>query len=143
MGVRLTKVWQELSHQSATLATQGRSQEASASREGGADSTPSQDTANPRKRKYNKVLSKETHEAVWDRLKTVEFIFRISYLLELRPRNEEDLVEYYFGDVSGPSADFVKKYVHNRIVGISGTWQYRCLERLIVRQHPEKRNPNC
>ncbi|KAK4232818.1 hypothetical protein C8A03DRAFT_48424 [Achaetomium macrosporum] len=90
-------------------------------------------TANRRKRKYTKKLSEETHRAIWDRLKTVEYQYRIGYLLTLRPSSLcDDLIEFNFNDVTGLQADFVRRYGQDRIIGISNTWQHRCLENIIT-----------
>lgn len=89
---------------------------------------------NRRKRKYTRVFTKETETAIWDRLKIVEYQFRIGYLLTLRPGDMiDELIEFNFRDVTGPQSDFVRNQCRLRTVGVAGTWQHRCLEKIIVR----------
>ncbi|KAK4234853.1 hypothetical protein C8A03DRAFT_18313 [Achaetomium macrosporum] len=85
-----------------------------------------------KKRKYTPALSKETKQAVYVRLKSIELQLRVTYLLYLTDEARDSLIEHNLNDIEGGQAAYVKEYAASRIMGNCSNWQLRCIDNLIA-----------
>lgn len=94
-----------------------------------------------KKRKYTPALSKETKQAVYVRLKSIELQLRVTYLLYLTDEARDSLIEHNLNDIEGGQAAYVKEYAASRIMGNCSNWQLRCIDNLIVSLSSVKHDP--
>lgn len=94
-----------------------------------------------KKRKYTPALDKDTKQAIYARLMSIEYQLRVTYLLHLTDEARDDLVRHYLDDIEGGDAEYVREYAASRIMGNCSNWQLRCIDNLIVSLNGSGHNP--